>query len=539
MAQSIFLPRPSMQSPYCPPSPDPTHLRLLAFSVAEAALQPDPNSPSFNLVMGQMPTPPEILTGSSKSWPAEHFQEAAWAAMKPWSQGRQRITTPQRAKPLWDVVERAKERHDRERTSPSSVESSLPQSPPLSPSYNFVLPPNSPLAASIASSRSPVAERPSLAAIQRKRFPLFTRSAEPSPTKSTFSTLDQTRPPPEFVPRLSASEFSVRAKASAASATKHSRTKSDFGSPAMSSAETPASDRFRSQSKLPAHASRHAMRLPSLAEIQAKMSRAHRRGTSAGPAPRQEQTRPRISTVYRTDSQESVEVLKTPTDESPRRDARIILASVLNRRPSTPPSPTEVQEKEPGLAPFLRARTSGRLSGSRPKSMPPLSLGEVPSFEAIVRASAKSQPAFKVTPPKDRVAFESTSGNVPSPTKGSFPWSAVSSGMCTPTENRFNLSVAVTPPPRSTTPSPRRKFTSPASPTDSIRSMTTASPTLSIPMITCTPAPQTVVGRDGHEEDSDEEEGDVVLFEGEAEQEEREKRAEAMKTRLMLRRKSD
>ncbi|WWD18578.1 hypothetical protein CI109_103031 [Kwoniella shandongensis] len=534
MAHSIFLSRPSMQSPYCPSSPDPTHLRLLAFSVAEAALQPDPNSPSFNLIAGQMPTPPEMFADSASSWPTEYQREAAWAEVGPWSQKREKIVTPPRARPLWDVVEHAKERRVKDKSSPSPSVASLPQSPPLSPSYNFVLPPNSPLAASIAGSRSPVkSERPSLASIQARRFPLFTRSVEPSPTNSTFSTLDQSRPPPEFVPRLSASEFSAKAKQASVAVKKHSRTKSDVGSPAMSAGESPAAERPRSQ----ANPSRHTMRLPSLAQIQAKMSKPHRRGASAGAvSPRQEQTRPRINTVYRTDSQESVEVIKTPTDESPRRDPRIVLASILNRRPSTPPSPTVVaKEKEPRLAPFLRERTSGRLSGTRPKSMPPLSLGEVPSFEAIVRANARIQPAFKVTSPKDRVAFISETGSVPSPTKGSFPWS---NGMCTPTEGRFNLSVAVTPPPRSTTPS-RRNFTSPASPTDSIRSMTTASPTLSIPMITCTPAPQTVVGRDGLEQESDEEEGEVVLFEGETEQEEREKRAEAMKARLMLRRKSD
>jgi hypothetical protein len=69
-----------------------------------------------------------------------------------------------------------------------------------------------------------------------------------------------------------------------------------------------------------------------------------------------------------------------------------------------------------------------------------------------------------------------------------------------------------------------------------------ASPTLSVPIITCTPAPQRV-RRNGVEEDSDEEEGDVVVFSAEEEDSEgegeREKRGREMKALLGLRRKSD
>ncbi|OCF30446.1 hypothetical protein I316_07933 [Kwoniella heveanensis BCC8398] len=577
MAQIITRPAlPASSSPfYCPSSPDPTPLRLLAFSVAEAALQPDPNSPSFTSAMGKMPTHLEM-----DDWvaPSERTAEpmSAWAAVGPWS-GKKEVVdaASQRRRPLWDIVAHAKDRRDKSKSSPTSSESTLPQSPPTSPgSYNFVLPSNSPLAASIAVGASPDNVNKSSFPMNNRRFPLFTRSAEPSPTKSTFSALDQTRPPPEFVPRLSAADFSAKAKESSTAA-KHGRTKSDIASPASNSAEISSTDKLRAQSNLPAVPSRHTMRLPSLAQIQAKMTDAHRRGNSLGATPSsstspikpraqvqvqtQAQTQPRpvpkIRTVYRTDSSESVEVIKTPTDESPRRNPRIVLASILNRRPSTPPSPplTTVKDKEPRLAPFLRERTSGRMSGgrARPMSMPPMSLGDLPSFEAIVKANAAaSGPAFEITPPKERAS--SVFGNVPSPTKGSFPWTMNASGMCTPTEGRFNLSVSATPP-RMTTPSPRRSFTSPASPTESVRSTGTSSPSLSVPMITCTPAPQTVL-RDGIETESDEEEGDVVLFEGDSmsvdadseaddeeskEREEREKRAEAMKKRLLLRRRSD
>nr|XP_018262227.1 uncharacterized protein I303_05243 [Kwoniella dejecticola CBS 10117]OBR84385.1 hypothetical protein I303_05243 [Kwoniella dejecticola CBS 10117] len=549
---------------YCPSSPDPTPLRLLAFSVAEAALQPDPNSPSFGMTMGKMPTPLEM-----DGW-AQPPMKAPWES-DPASWNQKKIPTAgtipqsqvqtQTRKPLWDVVQRAKERRVQERSSPASTESTLPQSPPISPSsYNFVLPPNSPLAASVAAGTA----SPSKNAVAMPRndyFPMFARSAHPSPVESTFSGLDQSRPPPEFVPRLSASEFSVKAEQTSSVAAKHGRTKSDIGSPASDSNEITAEEKARARSKLPAAPS--PSRLPSLAQIQARISTELKRCSSAGSPTK---SAPRIRTVLRTDSSESIEVIKTPTDESPRREARIVLANILNRRPSTPPSPplTTAKNAEPRLAPFLRERTSGRMSGgkARPLSMPPMSLGELPSFEAICRANAGTgtgtKPSLKVTPPKERSSsFATTStGNVPSPTKASFSW-AIKSGMVTPTESRFSPFSLSTPPSltQSSKSTPRRSFTSPASPTESIRS-TFSSPSLSVPTITCTPAPQTIV-KNGVEQDSDEE--DVVLFEGdsfdvdssadsesdvgsvadEEFKEEREKRAEAMKKRLMLRRTSE
>ncbi|WWC88505.1 uncharacterized protein L201_003416 [Kwoniella dendrophila CBS 6074] len=569
MAQTISMPN-SYPHFYCPSSPDPTPLRLLAFSVAEAALQPDPNSPSFNMGLGKLPTPLEMDSWSSNS--SYRNGQAQWENVSSWKPNPTITTSasPNR-KPLWDVVERAKERRVQERFSPASTESTLPQSPPISPaSYNFVLPPNSPLASSIAAGTSPSKNVALVHPVPRKDyFPLFTQSAHPSPVKTTFSGLDQSRPPPEFVPRLSAAEFSAKAKKSSTVTAKHGRSKSDIGSPATESPEFTLEEKVKARSKLPSVPSR----LPSLAQIQARISTEHKRCTSAG-SDTPTKSVPRIRTVLRTESQESIEVIKTPTEESPRREARIVLASVLNRRSPSPPLATVSKDKEPRLAPFLRERTSGRLSGgkARPISMPPMSLGELPSFEAICKANATVQPtkpALKVTPPKERsTSFTvSTSGNIPSPTKGSFPW-IMKNGLITPTESRFKpFSLSTPPSARSMTPSPRRSFTSPASPTESTRSMnsTFSSPSLSVPMITCTPAPQTIV-KDGIEQDSDEEGevDDVVLFEGDSsfdiesalgdseideqelkeeeelkEKEEREKRAEAMKKRLMLRRKSE
>ena len=75
-----------------PSSPDPTPLRLLAFSVAEAALQPDPNSPSLNMQLDG------DWTGS-------------WCESKKVVQPKRVVKSSGK---LWDVVERAKERRESE-----------------------------------------------------------------------------------------------------------------------------------------------------------------------------------------------------------------------------------------------------------------------------------------------------------------------------------------------------------------------------------------------------------------------------------------
>ena len=287
------------------------------------------------------------------------------------------------------------------------------------------------------------------------------------------------------------------------------------------------SQRLRNQATVPTRAatSRHTARLPSLAQIQAKMNKAgHRRGTSVDGIPLSIPTAPRMMPVSRTSSNESVEVIQTPTDEYPPSRPRVVFAG--SERPSTPPSPTE-SLKESRLAPFLRERTSGRLAGgkSRPVSMPPLrgldvlALGRKAGFANTtttypLRPTAAVRQADVTVPP-------------PSPSR----------------------TIVLNTPPRQSAAKMPRIVSSPPSPAgsvSSIRSLSTASPTLSVPIITCTPAPSRLV-RNGVEQDSDEEEGDVVLFEGDSadedqeergERQERERRGKQMLERLTLRRRS-
>jgi hypothetical protein len=99
-----------LQSPvgtYTPSSPDPTPLRMLAFSVAEAALQADPNSPAF--------------AGSDKVSTGDLF----WPAQEPWAKSttssRWSAEPPKaslasrrgQSKPMWDVIDKARERRQK------------------------------------------------------------------------------------------------------------------------------------------------------------------------------------------------------------------------------------------------------------------------------------------------------------------------------------------------------------------------------------------------------------------------------------------
>ena len=217
--------------------------------------------------------------------------------------------------------------------------------------------------------------------------------------------------------------------------------------------------------------SRHTAKakLPSLAEIQRKINTASAgKGALGGP-------------LRRSDSTSSDEVLQTPEDE--------IKEPNMSVRCSTPPS-------ESRLAPFLRQRTSGRLvAGSRPKTMPPISINQDPiSYYA-------EKPTLTVTPP-------SATPSVPPP--------SARRQLFTPTRSR-TIPAA----------------TSPTSPTDSGRS---SSPTLSIPIITCTPAQQ------GDSDSDSDSECDVVVFDGELdaarELEERSRRGQEMRDRLLARRRS-
>lgn len=128
MAQTILLPTTASLGSY-PNSPDPTPLRLLAFSVAEAALMPDPNSPSFGFNFAAMPSQEDIEVATGKlrelnaagtgkvppsRWSSEFDQIKSRV---PWQSGEPKATiASRRGKPLWDVVERAKERREREKS---------------------------------------------------------------------------------------------------------------------------------------------------------------------------------------------------------------------------------------------------------------------------------------------------------------------------------------------------------------------------------------------------------------------------------------
>lgn len=459
---------------------------------------------------------------------------------------------------------------------------------PLSPSYSFVLPPNSPLAESVAAEARAVSTPPkqkhsallsSLDRVPRRSTPLFTRSAEPSPTYSTFSGLDQSQPPPEFVPRLSAQEFSAKSSRIAQSTkARHARTQSDADSPDLVSpieAVFPTAN-TRLPSRLP---NRQAQRLPSLQQIQAKMTGGHRRTGSAGSMPAMEKqttelrldvtmvsasgssiiaTQPRPCGT-RTDSEDSLEVIRTPDDEmpSPLRERRLALQAIMNRRPPTPPSPSGGKER---LLPFLRERTSDRLASVK-KEMVEQATGQSIPCTPPNASTTTSRPVLRVTPP----SFESRPAVPPlvlapkavlaaRSSSGSGFFNARSRHVSSPTELRF------TPPARLSTP-PARAFSgsyshtqaygsgsgpgTPISPATSVRSLapscSSGSPTMNMPIITCTPAPPVVL-RDGVEQDSDDgSEPDVIVFDGEAEErerEERERRGSEMRAKLGLRRRS-
>lgn len=548
MAQTVFLPPPIMPMMAQPSSPDPTPLRMLAFSVAEAALSSNPNSPMFDFAgKNRLPTPPAVFPGDT----TDRWDEVQGGWTRSGKSGEKSIAE-RRGRAVWNVLERAKER---KLNIVGNV--SLPPSPPISPaSYNFVLPANSSLAAAIARGQTVPsvnhperAKVPTLAISMKQNIQLYTRSAEPSPTKSTFSGLDQTRPPPEFVPRLSADEFGQQSRrVSAGAAASRERRRSSFEPLSAAVIDDAIAD-------APVRQTRRS-RLPSLQQIQAKMSGGDKTLRRSGSVDNLPAIRRANANVLRTGSDESLEILVTPVEEKPNplRERRLALRTIMNKRPSTPPSP--VATKEASLLPFLRQRTSGRLA-STVKAPPTTEVSRPIDMVTPDRQAKLNRPILKVTPP----SFETRPAVPPlrlghaansdiSPTKSTFSRlpMVVSSGRTTPTESRFNHPAIVrlsTPPPGSTSARPG----SPTSPTGSIRSVrsnsTTAngSPTMSMPIITCTPAPATIV-RDGIEQDSDDgsdASGDVIVFDGEAEErerEQREKRGMEMRMKLGLRRRS-
>lgn len=332
---------------------DQTPLRSVAFSVAEAALESDPSSPSFNLSMADLmdapPLEPDVAVWDDMvdmdAWPRAKHRAKSFAG---------------RGQPLWQLVEHAKERRER--------------------------------------------EKPSLLASDDTFMMMHSADSSPHLDSSAWLNLHLMG---HSLPRLSALDFAAKAEKNAAASVAHARTQSD-------------ADRSPSEFNTP--------RLPSLAQIQAKMQRTGDRSQS-----------------HRSDSWDSVDSdgPETPTDE-------MVAFNLPFRRPMTPDSPQSSR-----LAPFLRERTNGRLT--RPKSMPPLS-GPPHTPERRERLKTIRQFSLPATPPTKK------------PTSRQMSLPATPGALST-------LPPIVTP--------PRVVIAeTPMSPTESVTS--TASSTL--PIITCTPA---------------------------------------------------
>lgn len=282
-------------------------------------------------------------------------------------------------------------------------------------------------------------------------------------------------------------------------------------------------------------------KLPSLAELQAKLNRVQVGRTGSGTVAKASGHRrvtsmdyvhvklplPRPAAPARIDSDSSVngdtEIIQTPTEEIKRNPH--IVYNGMGGRPATPPTPTK-ETKEPRLAPFLRQRTSGRLIASaRPTQSPEKTHPEVPA----------PQPVLRVIPPTldpaPRVNLTQTPSG--SPTARAFPRTPIRSiTLPSPTQRTFNHHL-------STPPTSSSRSSQQASPTGSYRS-SSASPTLSVPIITCTPAPTDGCDSDGASDSGSEE--DVVVFDSEVEEakerEERERRGREMRNLLGARRRS-
>lgn len=303
---------------------------------------------------------------------------------------------------------------------------------------------------------------------------LTTRSAEQSPVDSAFAVMN---PLAEALPRLSAQDFAIQAQEKAAIAA-HARTRSDFNRSPSSVLRSQQQPRFRP-------------RLPSLAQIQAKMH-----GSASSPV----YTNHRAQ--FRSDSVDSVdsEGPQTPTEEFSSFDIKAYLGS--NNRPMTPDSPS----LESRLAPFLRERTNGRLSRPRSYGGDDSFVDDVEDFSRTPLGPSRAQ---------NQATIRAKQSTPHTPTRAL--WA------------RDQVTFVVTPPKSSNYVDP------PTSPTESVQS--TVSSTPSLPIITCTPA---------DEPDSDEEsEGDVIVFNGEVElhsdvedeveRREREKRGMEMRSRLLRR----
>ncbi|EKC98177.1 hypothetical protein A1Q2_07509 [Trichosporon asahii var. asahii CBS 8904] len=358
----------------------------VAYSVAEAALEPSPTSPSYNqrpalpTMRGSAPLR-DVLVDHNMS---HNTLASGWH--QPQKERRASSFGGDRSRPLWEVVEHARERRERQQTMPE-----LPVRSSTTP----------PVIRRILSQQNVMADPEFI-----QELMLTTRSADPSPTESAFLLQDTNN----NLPRLSARDFAMNAEKTAAT-TAHTRTQSDIHQTPSQVLRSQASARFRP-------------RLPSLAQIHAKVSRDQLRSDSL-------------------DSQDS-EGPSTPTEEAGGFD-------IYHRQPCTPPSPL----RDSRLAPFLRERTHGRLNG-RPKSVPTMSSDLMEELDEQIQT-----PPMFTTPPRLNTTNLSRRLAAAALRRGS------------------DVQLVVTPP-------KAIKTDTPCSPTESV--LSTASSVPSLPIITCTPA---------------------------------------------------
>lgn len=378
---AVYMPHSYMDQVRAAPRDHARMCSTVAFSVAEAALEPSPTSPSYT--HGQLPR--ELPSRTLPAVFADNDMSHGWQPpQKDRRAGRAASFGGDRSRPLWEVVEHARERRERQQTTPEMAPRSTASAPVLR---------------RILSQQNMLAD-PGLI----QDVVLTTRSADPSPTEPAFHLANGGNP------RLSARDFAMNAERAAAS-TAHSRTQSDNQHSPADALRAQAMGRFRP-------------RLPSLAQIHAKVSRDQLRSDSL-------------------DSQDS-DVPSTPTEEVNNFD-------VFHRQPCTPPSPL----RDSRLAPFLRERTHDRLQG-RPKSVPTMSSDLMEELDEQIQT-----PPMFTTPPRLNTTHLSRRLAAAALRRGS------------------DVQLVVTPP-------KAMNHETPCSPTESVLSSTSSVP--SLPIITCTPA---------------------------------------------------
>lgn len=397
---AVYMPHSHMDQVRTPREHHNQMCSSVAYSVAEAALEPNPTSPSYSrrpelpMTRGAAPRDVFVSGDHNMSHSSMHSQQHSTLASgwhQPQQQKERRANSfgGDRTRPLWEVVEHARERRERQQTMPELPARAMPGHHGLR---------------RILSQQNIMADPEFMQEVM-----LTTRSADPSPTEPAF-LLQDSKNNHHHLPRLSARDFAMNAEKTAAT-TAHTRTQSDIHQTPSQVLRSQASARFRP-------------RLPSLAQIHAKVARDQQRSDTL-------------------DSQDS-EGPSTPTEEIAGFD-------IYHRQPCTPPSPL----RDSRLAPFLRERTHGRLNG-RPKSVPTMSSDLMEELDEQIQT-----PPMFTTPPRLNTTNLSRRLAAAALRRGS------------------DVQLVVTPP-------KAMKVDTPCSPTESV--LSTASSVPSLPIITCTPA---------------------------------------------------